>query len=187
MTHRSGRRGIIFGDALLVLSALTLALALAWPWIIRREINRQIALAIADVEVAADAVGRFQADRSAWPEPVDSGVTPPDLGPYLPDSFAFQRTAYRLHLHVWERLEEPPQLPTPDLPLDPLDPANAQRAEVPMPTERPPAELVKSTLGLSVHSTDLGLLASLLDHFGSSRSFVHAGSWTLVLTADPAG
>ena len=191
MTRNEGRRGIAAGDALLVFSALALVFALAYPRIRRTALRDRIADAAHNVQVVVDASNRFQADQSRWPAPADAGTLPPELAPYLPAGFTWDRGEYQLDLDIWETAGETPEPEPPPPPPSGLEiPPPSDLAQAPSPgpevlpppefIQAPPARVFGSLAGVTVHSTDPRILAGLMERFGDRRSFLHGTSWTLI-------
>ena len=172
------RRGLAVGDALLVLSVLALALALVFPRIRRTALRDHIEQAVAHVQAVVDAAERFQGEQDRWPDVTGTGEIPAELAAYLPPGFSFDQDSYQLDFDVWDTAEEAPTVEPPE-PREPLD-------SIPDTFIGTPATLYGSLAGVTVHSPEPLILAGLLDHFGDSRSFLHAGTWTLVFASVPA-
>lgn len=178
MSRMDPRRGLAVGDALLVLSVLALGLALAYPRIRRAALRDHIEQAVAHVQTVVDAAERFQGEQDRWPDLTATGEIPAELAAYLPPGFSFSQDGYQLDFDVWETAEEAPTVEPPE-PRQPLD-------SIPDTIVGPPTTLYGSLAGVTVHSPEALILAGLLDHFGGSRSFLHAGRWTLVFASVPA-
>lgn len=104
--ERSG--GFTLVELLVVVSILGIVAGLAIPNM-RTVITKTRATEIAaDVDVVRVAVMQAHATTLAWPEETGSGVVPPELAPFLPEGFTFQRNGYELD---YERLPLPGGLP----------------------------------------------------------------------------
>ena len=179
MSHGDTRRGMALGDALLVLSLLVLASALAYPRIQRAALREQVDQAVANVQALADAAQRYQVEPNGWPDPPDTAESPIDLATYLPEGFSFHQAAYRLDLDVWETAQEAPPMELPDTP------PNGVPEALPDTVDAAPTTLFGTLAGVTVTSAEPRLLAGLLDHFGRGRSFLLGTTWTLVFASVP--
>lgn len=185
------RRGAAGADVMLVLSALALLVALAYPPLKGAAARDRAEAAAFAANVVVDAARRFRAERGAWPSGAGLGAIPEGMAPYLPGGFSFEGQGFSLRWDRWERIVavhteaapfvvEPPPL-TGDAP-PPLAAADSSAAVGDV------TESVVVTVGaVTVRSGDPGVLGALLERFGPSTSWVRDDTWTLVIPADPGG
>lgn len=178
MSRANARRGMVVGDALLVLSVVALVFALAYPRIRRTALREHMEQATADVQAVVEAAERFYSEEGRWPALAEAGTAPPELAPYLQEGVGFARADYQLEFQVWETAKEVSAVEPPFSP--PLG-----QVEEPDTTGLLPPTLYGSLASVTVRSANPGILASLMDHFGGARSFLHAGRWTLVFASVP--
>lgn len=99
MTRR--RAGYSFVELLLVMIFLGLLARLAVPRYGDMK-RRAVATAIvADVYVIRVAAFMHYTEKQAWPPDYGSGVVPPELVQYLPDSFTFVHPDYTYDYEIW--------------------------------------------------------------------------------------
>ena len=182
MNATNRRKGMATGDALLVLAALALAFALAYPRVERVATRATAEEAAAAVETVRAAVEAFREARGTWPPPSAMGEVPPDLVPHLPQGFTFTGPGYALKWDTWVRVRVP-ETPPPEAPELPL---SAESAPPPPPPELDSLELpniIPTVLPLgaiTVRADDDRILSALLETFGVERSFIREDAWTLV-------
>jgi hypothetical protein len=164
-TRADGTRGASAMDALVVLAALGVVAALAYPAWSSFSFRRQVEQAIADVETASARARSSLEVLGRWPTSAPPGEAPPELA-----GLAFSRPAYALAWSTWEVVDS---VAVPPDDVDPPAPGDA-----PPDSVGPPLAPVTSVIGsLAVHSAREELLAELLDHFGSDESFVLDTTW----------
>jgi type II secretory pathway pseudopilin PulG len=56
---------------------------------------------VGDMEVVRVAAQNFNGDNHSWPGEAAAGAVPPELVPYLPDSYSFNRNGYDLDYENW--------------------------------------------------------------------------------------
>lgn len=172
---RGGAAGFGVADIVLVLAALAVAAALAWPRLRAASFDRRVAAVVADIDAVRSAALRHLRDRGRWPDGAAAGAAPDGLGPYLLDATPFRTRERGLQWHRW-RIVEPPLVPDLEEELPPdLDPDS-------LPPSRP---TVYALAGISMLRDDPDLLAALLARYGSDRSFVRDTIWTVVLPWRP--
>lgn len=175
------RGGTAVGNALVVLSMLSVGAALLYPRMRMARFEERVAGVVAAVELARTSALRHFAETDAWPADAEPGVVPPELSDDVPSPGGFVQEAATLDWNRWQAVYLPEPLPPPeDRPL--VD------DEVEAEPAPPPAPEFTYRASLSVHSADEGLLAALLARYGPSMSFVRDTTWTLVLPGSaPAG
>ena len=95
----------------------------------------------------------YLAEHRGWPGEYGAGYVPPELGPYLPEGFSFNRGRYQLDWEHWI-----------------------------LPSGLPSSPDTRAILGVSILTEDSALGAALEDLIGSAFShFSLAGSYTFVL------
>ena len=110
----------------------------------------EIAGEIRAVEVAAL---NYNAATNLWPEDAPPGEVPPELRPYLPAGFSFERNGYALEWENWRLADGLPRYPE-----------------------------TKVLLGVSVSSEQRVLLDALVDLTSGSRAhFTLGDTYTFVL------
>lgn len=165
-------RGATIGDALILLSVVTLAATLLHPTLKERSFQRLVADAIVDVDAVAAAARAARESTGRWPDGADPGTAPAGLaGPAGSDS-VFSRPDYTLGWSVWDVVDSVPAPPeggaTPtDAPPDTVGPRM-------MPT-------VGRIGGVSVYSGDSLLLAQLTAHYAEAEPIVLDTMWLMVL------
>lgn len=167
--RRPGPLGASTLDALVVLAALAVVAALAYPWWSALSFRRQVEQAIADVEAASARARSSLELLGRWPTPGPPGEAPPELS-----GLVFTRAAYVLGWSTWEVVDSV------EVSADDVSP--------PAPGDAPPASVgrllspVPFTVGsVAVRSERTDLLAELLDHYGPDESFVLGTTWIRIL------
>ena len=164
---------------LVFLSLLTLAFATAFPRLQERAFAQQLDGAVSAIEALRVAASNFEEQGLDWPAPSPPGVTPPELVSTFPAQYDLAADDYSLEWNRWETVDRQGR-------SEPGFPAPAR--SVPAPQDSPPGS-VPSLLttrfrkigSVTVYSGDPALLAGLLRHYGTSRSFVRDTTWTLVI------
>lgn len=181
MTPSGRRPRVTPADVLLVMAALALAAAMAYPRVERAALWRQVEKAQADVEAVLSAATAYRRASSDWPEPSQAGAIPTGLAGHLPAGFSFRSGSYTLEWSRWETVE------TAEPDVVELPPGDFEGAPPPpdsVPDAHPPVQAFGT---VTVHADDERLLAALLERFGASRSFLRERSWTLVLPPGGGG
>lgn len=207
------RLGVARGDLLLALAAVALLLAAGYPRTERALMVRQARAAGNAVEAVRDAVHSALRDNGAWPDGAPLGTVPESLQDRLTPDFSFLHARYTLQWELWEApdreaanaVELPPadEGPPPGLTrralaaagLDPdtvgdpalprgTIPTELANSQAPPDSVPPPPPPIVALGAITVVSDDPRILATLLDRFGTSRSFVRESAWTLVLTRE---
>jgi hypothetical protein len=178
MRRPSGRIGSTTGDRLVILSVLTLGAAFVYPRIAHRAFERQLDRTVAAVDAVRDAASRVRAENGDWPEGAEPGSIPAELAARLPGGFPFTTEHYTLQWTSWEITEDPPEA-IPQAVASTLPEGD----DAPEPDFAVPIvpRTIRAIGGLSVTARQPGLLAGLLERFGSTASFVRDSTWTLVL------
>lgn len=170
---RASRAGLSTGDVLIVLAALTVVLALAYPTLSARAFHADLAETFAQVEAVRTVARAHRLERGSWPASGEPGALPSELAGALGrrDGTGTDGRA-TLQWTTWEvvdSVEAPP---------------SAEQPPVDAPPETvPPAflPLVRRVGAIVVHSADERVLAELLSRYGAKASFVRDTTWTLVL------
>jgi hypothetical protein len=188
MTSSVRRDGATSGDVLLALAAVALVAAMAYPRVERALMWRAVEAAQADVEAVRTAAVAYRDEAGGWPAPAEAGATPPELAGHLPPDFSFRAGSYTLEWGRWEAVEQAPQQEAAEQPAAEPPPGATPPALPPQGDSLPEVQLPVETLGVvTVHADDGRLLEALLERFGTNRSFLREGSWTLVLSLRGGG
>jgi len=170
---RGGRAGAAGGDALLMLAAMSLLAAAAFPAWSARSFRAGVGGAIADVDAVVAAARAARESTGRWPASVPHGEAPRELATLGGPGAPFSRTEYTLGWDVWSVLDSvpapPDQGPAPaDAPADEGAPRLVPR--------------VASVGGITLRTSDPALLAALLRHYGERSAFVLDSALLLILT-----
>ena len=132
------------------------------------------------IEALREASSAFEDQDRDWPAPSPPGVTPPELASTLPPEHDLAAEGYTLAWNRWETVDRSrvgfapePSAPAPSAPTQPDSPADSVPS---VPTTR-----FRTMGGVTVYSGNSALLAGLLEHYGTSLSFVRDTTWTLVI------
>jgi prepilin-type N-terminal cleavage/methylation domain-containing protein len=90
------RRGYSFVELLTVISVLGILAALAVPRYRNLKTRAIAAQAVGDFSAVRVASFNYFADKGAYPPDAGPGITPPELVPYLPQTFEFDQESYDL-------------------------------------------------------------------------------------------
>ena len=156
------------GQAFVFLGLVALAAALLAPRLVIRERDHRMDQAQASVSALRDALVDHARAEGDFPPDAPPGRVPEELRPFLDPGVVLEAEWFRLDVQRWEQLVNP----DPPLGLSPRD------------TIAPPPPRMVGLGGITLHSPDTVLLASLLEAWGRRRSFVRDTSWTLVLAPD---
>jgi hypothetical protein len=171
------RHGATFSDVLFFLSALSLGAALLYPGWRAREFRGRVSTAIADVEAVSAAARRSLDASGRWPDPAPPGGAPPELVGLTGEGGAFARTAYGIGWTSWnvvDSMEVDQPAPAPgDTPPESVGPVRVP--------------VLNSVGAVTVHSSDLALLAELTESFADEATFVLDTMWLLVLPQRAGG
>jgi hypothetical protein len=179
------RRAFALADVLMALGGLAVMASVAYPPLEQRAYERRVERVVSGIEAVKDAATRYRDSNGHWPGDGGPREVPAELGPLLPSDLQLGTGEYELRWRVWKVVEIPPQ-PVPP-PVDSSAPPPSMPDAAPPPAAdsvgtRPP--VVGEMGGIEVRSSEEGLLAALLDRFGTARSFVRDSTWTLVLGPD---
>jgi hypothetical protein len=168
MSARKGVRGASVTDVLVLLAALSIVAALAYPTWAARAFRHRLEEAISDVDVAAGRARSTLESLGRWPAPARAGEAPPEL-----TGLAFSREMYALEWTTWEVVDsvEAPMEVSPTIP--------GEATSLSVATAFEPVTRVVGAI--AVHSGDASLLAELLDHYGPTESFVLDTTWLQLL------
>ena len=176
----SRRAGVAVGDVLVVLSLLCLVFAVTYPRLRRAAYDDRVDAAVAAVEaVRASAQSHFEREGT-WPAESPLGTIPAELVDRLPQDFTPVSEEYTMDWNLWHTVSPPPPVEVDQTDFDPDLAATAPVERVVVRPEEPVSRL-HPLAGIMVHSDDEALLASLLQRYGQTLSFVRDGSWTLIL------
>jgi prepilin-type N-terminal cleavage/methylation domain-containing protein len=98
------RRGFTLVELMVVMIVMGVLAGLAVLKYIDLRNHALAAQASADLETVRLAAYSVWYDTGSWPADAGPGMLPPELGPYLPGGFSFQRGEYTLD---WENLVPP--------------------------------------------------------------------------------
>ena len=182
----SNRAGVATGDILVILSLLSLLLAVIYPTVKRAAFHRSLDGTIAAVDALRIAAEANLAETGAWPADAPVEMVPAELAGRLPAEFTFVTELFTLDWELWETVREPEAAP--EFEVEDVAPIRGRtNLDIQVPDVSPVATATVSTLaGITLRSADEPLLASLLERFGDRRSFVGPGTWTLILIAPEA-
>lgn len=171
------RVGASTGDMLVLLAILTLALAVAYPRLRERAFERQLDGAVSMIEALREASSAFEDQDRQWPAPSPPGVTPPELASTFPTEHDLAAEGYTLEWNRWETVDRS-RAPESSAPAPSAPTQQDSRADsvTSVPTTR-----FRTMGGVTVYSGDSALLAGLLEHYGTSLSFVRDTIWTLMI------
>ena len=97
----STRGGFTLVELLVVAAIIGILAGLAIPNL-RTVLVRARATELAgDLEVVRVATQSFNGQNHAWPAEAPAGSVPPELVPYLPDNYSFNRNGYDLDYENW--------------------------------------------------------------------------------------
>ena len=171
----SQRSGASVGDILVLLSVLTLGLALVYPRLQDRAFEQQLDGAVSAIETLRAASSAFLNQNLDWPGPSPAGVTPPELVSAFPPEYRLAVEGYALAWNRWEIVDRPKIA----LPPEPEELSQEDSPGDSVPTR--PTAIFRTMGGLTVYSGNSALLAGLLEHYGTSLSFARDTTWTLVI------
>jgi hypothetical protein len=172
----------IAGNVFLLLAFACLAGAIAYPWMQRRDSQRQVESVIADVALLRTAAEGFLGQEDRWPHDDEApGTIPTELVPALPADFSFDRDGYLLDWERWDFVI-PASTPTEN---DLAEEDSGLLVDSIARPQGPRTRRIGRIGGITVVSSDPGLRAMLLREFGPERSFVRDSAWTFVLGGEP--
>lgn len=74
-------------------------------------LKARAAEALGDINAVRVAAFSYNTETNRWPPDVNRGTVPPELVPYLPDGFTFDREHYRLDWDNWSLPDGTPRYP----------------------------------------------------------------------------
>lgn len=151
-------------DILVLLAALSIVGALAYPTWAARAFRQRVEEATSDVDAAAGRARSTLVSLGRWPAPTPIGEAPPEL-----TGLEFARETYALEWMTWAVVDSVEAARE----VAPTVPGEATPASV-APAFEPVARVVGA---VAVHSADASLLAELLDRYGPTESFVLDTTW----------
>jgi type II secretory pathway pseudopilin PulG len=180
------RAGVTPGDVLVVLSLLSLMLAIIYPRFGRTVFERRISAIVFEVEALRSAAQRHFEDSGEWPAEALPGVTPTELSDEPADEFSMLGEGVTLDWNVWEAVRDPDPVVEEQIP-DEENPNLESLAQPPLEgDDRPrPGPTIHPFAAITVHSGEASILAALFERYGGAVSFLHDGSWTLILAHSP--
>ena len=95
------RKGMTLIELLVVVLIISVLAAIAQPRLHGVIVKARAADAISDMQVIRLAAYNYQSDQQAWPSDVASGIVPPGLEVYLPESFDLVKEDYTLDFDNW--------------------------------------------------------------------------------------
>ena len=180
------RSGLAPGTVPLVLALFSLFLAVAYPRVRQAFLDTRTGAIVSDVEEVVSAARRHAAQGLPWPPGRAPGEMPDEFRGLLTPGFSFGGKGYSLKWDLWERVVQPAPIEAPE-----IAPSAEETADVPPPEPPDSLAVLQPTVAglgaLTLTHDDDRVLAALLDHFGTGRSFVRDRSWTLILPDSGAG
>lgn len=101
MTSRSRARGFTVLELAMALSIAAILMRLAVPVLSTFMLKAHAARAAADFHAIRNAAFAYFEASGQWPPEYGPGVLPPELRPYLPRDYAFDRRQYVLDWENW--------------------------------------------------------------------------------------
>jgi hypothetical protein len=169
-----GRRGASRVDVLVLLAALSVIGALAYPRWAARAFQERVVEVIADVDAVTARARSTLEVLGRLPAPGLPGESPPEL-----TGLEFSRPTYTLQWTTWEVVDSVPGQPEDPAPLVP-----GTLPAAPVVTTLQP--VVRMVGAVAVHSRESALLAELLRHYGPTASFVLDTTWIGLLADRPS-
>jgi hypothetical protein len=142
-------------ESVIAVEAIALIVYLLVPVVKRMEIGARAQAIARDVQVVERAATFAQGERGEWPADGEPGERPTALEAYLPESFRFDRGAYRID---WERW--------------PLSDGLASDART------------GDLIGVSVETEDPRIAAAIVARLGGSRPHFTVGDRTTFVIAN---
>ena len=179
-----GRR-LTVGDWMIVLSIGSVVWALASPAMAARDRASATEELLAVVETVRAAAESSLEGAGAWPAPTAPGELPAELIGAFRGRDDLRYGRFTVEWVGWEVVDSvEAEIGEPD----PTDAATAAVDDAPPDPELLAMQpVVRRIAGVSIHTSEPGLIPALMEHFGSDRSFVRDTTWTLVLPGREGG
>lgn len=97
----SKRGGFTLVELLVVAAIIGILAGLAIPNLRTVLVRARAAELAGDLEVVRVATQNFNGQNHAWPAEAPAGSVPPELVPYLPENYSFNRNGYDLDYENW--------------------------------------------------------------------------------------
>ena len=177
------RTGMTVGDALIILSLLSLIFAVVYPRIRRAAYERRVDAAVFDIETLEAAARSHFEREGTWPGESPAGMMPAELVGALSEDFTFEWEHYTLDWNLWATVRTPEANSEDGAFEDEEDLDDLAVEEVDSETAYGVVPTIHPLAGITIHSNEQALLAMLMERYGPEFSFVQEGSWTLILEA----
>lgn len=97
----SNQAGFALVELLIVVLFLAILARVAIPGYQSLLLQERAAQALGDIKAVRLAAFSYNVQTEKWPADARKGVLPPELRPYLPEGFSFQREGYFLDWENW--------------------------------------------------------------------------------------
>lgn len=108
MTRRSG---FSIAELAVVVLLVGMLAGIAVPVYTRVTLRARAASVLAELQAVRTAAFAYNTETGRWPPDRYPGETPPELAPYLPDGFSFDRDGYLLDWENWRLADGTPRHP----------------------------------------------------------------------------
>jgi prepilin-type N-terminal cleavage/methylation domain-containing protein len=99
--RRRNRAGFTLVEMLVSVAIVGILAGLAIPNMKNILLRARATQVAGDMEVVRTAVLSYNGDKHAWPSETGPGAIPPELVPYLPANYSFDRDGYELDFENW--------------------------------------------------------------------------------------
>lgn len=108
----SGRRaGFGLMELLVIVLVVGIVARLAMPVYRWTEVRATATAAAEDLELIRTAAVSYNEEHDRWPADASRGIVPPELVPYLGESFSFERDHYGIDWDAWALPDGTPRAP----------------------------------------------------------------------------
>ena len=109
---RANRPGFSLVEATVVVLFLGILARIAAPAYLQVAHRARAAAALGDINTVRLAAYEYNLDTNEWPADVNPGIVPPELEPYLGETFTFEREHYQLDWENWVMPDGSPRHPS---------------------------------------------------------------------------